>query len=182
MEEIWKDIPGYEGAYQASTHGRIKSLDRICPQGGYKLVKNNLIKGKILKLGIHRDGYLKTFLSKKGNKKCFTVHRLIALTFLGPRPIAYATGHLNGNRKDNRIENLKYVTYKENSSHLSLHGTLLFGTKHPRAKFTEEMVTKLRSEYRPGRKGPSSVFLSKKYNLPVSSVRNVVYRLNWKHI
>lgn len=113
MEEIWKDIKDYEGLYQVSNLGRIKSLDRIIKSGvsnsGY-----SKINGKILKQKLGKDGYLSVQLWKKGKGKWFIAHRLIAIAFIpNPQNKPYID-HINTIRNDNRIENLRWATREEN--------------------------------------------------------------------
>lgn len=111
MDEIWRDIPGFEGAYQASSLGRIRSLDRVQERvskriGNYKV---NL-KGQILKPSVNKDGYESVRL--KGKK--YDVHVLIAITFIGIRPTKQDIRHLDGNPQNNRVDNLAYGTRKQN--------------------------------------------------------------------
>ena len=115
--ETWKDIKGYEGYYQASTLGRIRSLDRKTVSA----IKNNTQvtkKGKMIKLNLKRNGYLVFDASKQNIKKTKTVHRIIAETFIfnDNKP---AVNHINANKTDNRVENLEWVTMKENTNHAS---------------------------------------------------------------
>lgn len=102
QEEIWKDIPGYEGYYQASSLGRIKSLY----QG-----KNTILKYSDVR------GYKKLTLIKDTSKQYFRVHRLIGLTFIDNPLNKEHINHINGIRDDNRIENLEWCTPKENAIH-----------------------------------------------------------------
>lgn len=107
--EIWKDIPGFEG-YQISNFGRIKSLDRVI------IRKDNCTqskKGKVLKSWQDNLGYLKIDLRQK--RTCL-VHRLVMLTFVGECPKGKEVDHINTNRQDNRLQNLRYVTHKENGN------------------------------------------------------------------
>ncbi|MFB6473317.1 NUMOD4 domain-containing protein [Paenibacillus glucanolyticus] len=112
--EIWKDIPGYEGQYQASTFGRIRSLDRIISQvgrGGKPFERR--LKGRILKPGKYcKTGHLSLPLGRGTNG--LPVHQLILLTFLGPVPEGCEVRHLNGVPTDNRLENLIYGSRTEN--------------------------------------------------------------------
>lgn len=102
MEERWRDIPDYEGLYQASSFGRIKSLFK---------------SGKILKPNIDKDGYFRYALCKNGKRKDYYGHRLIALTFI-PNVKGYEqVNHIDGNKQNNNANNLEWCTCKENVNH-----------------------------------------------------------------
>ena len=112
MQEIWKDIPGYEGYYQASNLGNIKSL----------LFQNNVFnkkykREKILKPKKSKDNTLRVELWKDGNNKTWLVHRLVALTYLENGNTNLTVNHKDGNRLNNNLENLEMVTLKENIQH-----------------------------------------------------------------
>lgn len=112
-EEIWKDIPGFEGMYQASTLGRIRSLDRlvrVVPRG--KECKR-LVKGQILRPGRqNRSGHFTVVLGRGFGS--MPVHAAVALTFLGPRPDGQDVCHYDGNPANNRLDNLRYDTRTNN--------------------------------------------------------------------
>ena len=105
--EEWKDIPEYEGLYQASNLGRVKSIKRIDALG-------RRLKGKILKLQINRTGYYIVALSKNSIVKKYQVHRLVYEAFNGQIPEGYEINHLDERPVNNRLENLNLVTHKEN--------------------------------------------------------------------
>lgn len=105
--EKWKDIKNYEGIYQVSNLGNIKSLDRIS-EHGYKY------KGKLLKLSPSKNGYLYVGLSIKGKTKMFPVHRIVIESFLGFSKLY--CDHIDNNKHNNCISNLKYVTHRQNMS------------------------------------------------------------------
>lgn len=100
LNEIWKDIPDFEGKYQASNFGRIKSL--------------YYGKEKILKPSKNKCGYLIVFLYKNGIKKTCKVHRLVWMAFNGEIPEGYEINHINEDKTDNRLENLSLMSHKDN--------------------------------------------------------------------
>ena len=112
MQEIWKNINGYEGMYQVSNLGRVKSLDRV-------VVNINGIeskhKGRVLKPAVDGTGYFTVSLL---GKKTFKVHQLVASAFLNHTPKKYelVVDHINDIKTDNRLENLQLVTQRYNSS------------------------------------------------------------------
>lgn len=134
--EIWKDVVGYEGLYQVSNMGRVKSLN-------YKRTG----KEKILKP--HKDkGYLRVILFKDGQQKLFRVHRLVALHFVEGYFEGAEVDHINCVRDDNRANNLRFVTSKENSNN-SLSKEHMKGKKHSeesKAKMSEAHKGKPLSE------------------------------------
>ena len=111
--EIWKDIPGFKGLYQASNQGRIRSLDKKVK---YKNTSGTALrKGKVLSPKTTNTGYLEVVLMKNLVRYNKRVHRLIALTFI-PNPNGYnIINHINENKKDNSVENLEWCTIKQNS-------------------------------------------------------------------
>jgi len=112
IKEIWKDIPEYEGLYQASSLGNIRSIDRIIYDKNLKRSRN--FKGKILKQNIRNDGYLFVNLSKNGINKVVKIHRIIAKTFIKNSNNYKCINHINGNKQDNNINNLEWCTYSHN--------------------------------------------------------------------
>jgi hypothetical protein len=117
MQEIWKDIPGLEGLYQASTLGRIRSLDRIIIRGASRTrgPHKAKMKGRIISPVSRKDEYLVVPLGKR--LPCKRVHQLIAEVFIPNPEKKQMINHINGNRKDNRIENLEWCTNQENQIH-----------------------------------------------------------------
>ena len=117
MKEEWKDIPGYEGAYQASTLGRIRSLDRTVVRGASKrrgAYKAN-IKGRIIKPVLRKDGYAVVPLGQ--TSPCNRVHQLIAGTFIPNPDNKPMINHINGDRGDNSVNNREWCTNQENQIH-----------------------------------------------------------------
>ena len=113
-KEIWKDIPGYEGKYQASNLGNIRSVDRPLVCSGQKHAEyTRMMKGRILRAARFCKGGHPSVVLGHG-KNGSPVHQLVALTFLGPCPEGMEVLHGNGNPTDNRINNLRYGTRTEN--------------------------------------------------------------------
>lgn len=109
--EVWQDIPDYEGLYQASTYGRIKSLERLCVNGKGRERK---VPEAILKQAISKNGYLIVRLSNNGVVKNYRAHRLIALTFIA-NPLKYpCVNHKSEIRHENSVGNLEWCSYEYN--------------------------------------------------------------------
>lgn len=117
IEEIWKDIKGYEGIYQVSSFGRVKSLDR------YVTRKNGAIQfypSKILTICYNkRVNIYEVHLRKNNKRKCLKIHRLVADTFVyNDDPTNKTTvNHIDGDRNNNKADNLEWVSYSENEKH-----------------------------------------------------------------
>jgi len=105
MEEIWKDIPDYEGIYQISNLGNVKSIGRIRGK--------NII---LIKPYIDKRGYFFVSLRKDNSKKNISIHQLVAITFLNHKPCGYklVVDHINNIKTDNRVENLQILTNRQN--------------------------------------------------------------------
>ena len=146
-KEIWKDVKNYEGLYEVSNLGRVKSLNY-----------NRTRKEKILKSG-YVCGYCKVVLWKYGKKKMYTVHRLVAEHFIPNPDNKPCIDHIDGNRSNNRVENLRWCTYKENSNNpitLQRMSEAQKGEKHPMygKHHTEETKKKI-SENLKGENNPN---------------------------
>ena len=111
MVEIWKDIKGYEGLYQVSNWGNVRSLDR------YKKTKNNsfsFIHGQLLKQYVTNRGYLNVYLYSNGKNKFFSIHRLVATHFLKNKENKPQVDHIDYNKFNNHVDNLRWCSASEN--------------------------------------------------------------------
>lgn len=113
MEEIWKDILGYEGYYQISNKGNVRSVDRTFIR---KSGKSFTVRGKMRKVRLNNCGYCYIVLCKGGNKKPFYIHRLVASHFLQLNDSKMEVDHINTIKTDNNVDNLRWVSKRENAN------------------------------------------------------------------
>lgn len=167
MTEQWKDVPGYEGLYQVSDKGRVRSLPR-----------KGRLNEKILKPDIQRGGYERLLLCKDGEAKMFLVHGLVLEAFIGPAPARMECRHLDGTRDNNHLLNLRWGTRVENMADKIRHGTTarLFGEHNPRAKLCEDDVRKIRVM-----KGTLQE-VADQFGIHFGTVSKIKNGERWKHI
>ena len=125
MEEVWKDIKGYEGKYQVSNLGQVKSLDVIIEYTNkYGNKSKQLHKGKIISQHDNGYGYMSVMLWKDNKSKNFYIHRLVAEAFI-PNPYNLSqVNHIDENKQNNSIDNLEWCDVKYNNN---------YGTKNKRS-------------------------------------------------
>ena len=147
MSEIWKSIPGYGGYYEASSEGRIRSIERTVI--GYSARGKRPIrihrKSHLMKLDT-RHGYKCLCLYFDGKEKKEQVHSLILKAFVGERPSGYHACHNNGIRFDNRIENLRWDTPASNQADIQKHGNRPVGSLVGTAVITETEALKIKNK------------------------------------
>ena len=149
--EIWKDIQEYKGLYQVSNLGRVRSLDTIINCKGAKGIDNHLRKGKILKQNIGTTGYYSINLSKNSKRKYVRVHRLVAEAFIPNPNNYYCINHIDGNKLNNKVENLEWCTYSYNNKEayrLGLKQNKYKGKFGKEAQFSKPVIQyTLQNEY-----------------------------------
>lgn len=124
MQEIWKDIPGFEGKYQISNCGKVKSLN-YC----------NTDKEKVLVNKVNHRGYEYVCLCKNNQRQYPRIHRLVAENFIENRGNLEQVNHIDGNKKNNVVSNLEWCTQTENIHHAMKNGLLnLNGSDNPKAR------------------------------------------------
>lgn len=141
LNEIWKDVSGYEGFYQVSNLGRVRSLDRSIKQFyGHRNIAGNIIKGHP-----NHQGYLLVNFCVKQKNKRHQVHRLVAKAFI-PNPDSKPNvNHIDGNNQNNALSNLEWCTQKENIAHsFKIGRSKMIGKTHYRARLTPDNVRDIR--------------------------------------
>ncbi len=145
--EQWKDIPGFEGYYQVSDLGRVRSVDRTIAHIKDKRVRR--LKGRILCIKIDNVCRQSIILSKHGQYTTRRIHRLVLESFVGPCPFNHQACHNDGNASNNTIENLRWDTKISNENDKIAHGTCL-RNKVLRSDGVEFESTKVAAEKTPG--------------------------------
>lgn len=172
MEEIWKDIKGYEGKYQVSNLGEVRSL---------KFNKSQ--KCKKLKPKFAGAGYRSVALLMNGKSKYCYIHRLVALHFIDNPLFKKEVNHKDGDRSNNILSNLEWCTHSENGIHsfriLNRIPSDVSGFKNPKSKLTEEQVVEIRKQYANGKSYRSLSILFKVSKCTISSI---ILRQTWVHI
>lgn len=181
--EIWKPFYGFEGFYEVSNQGRVRSVDhyiseKIDVMGRH--IPPILKRGKLLKQRKHPFGYKLVTLSKNNEIFHRVIHRLVAEAFLGPRPSEETViRHLNGNPTDNRLENLAYGTQKDNMMDAIKQDTVEYGERRYNAKLDNATVIEIKKEIICGY---GSGEISKKYGVPQSQIWKIGMVLAWKRV
>lgn len=178
--EVWKPVIGFEKQYEVSSLGKIRNLDKNITS---KLGKMVLIKGKLLKPGLDKDGYVRMrfCLGSKQNDivgKSIGVHIVVAMAFINNPLNKPLINHKNGIKTDNRIDNLEWCTSSENVQHAYDTGLACSkkGEKCHKSKLKEDDIVSIRNSTK------SYNELSVYYNVTVSAIRLIIQRKNWKHI
>ena len=177
MKEIWKDIEGYEGLYQISNLGNVKSLHRIAniPNGHRK------VKERILKQTENR-GYRAVIISKEKTRKEFSAHRLVAFHFIPNPENKPEVNHIDGNKSNNKVENLEWVTPSENIRHSYAVGLARNdGENHPASKLTEYDVRVIKQMLKDGMRVCD---IHKKFSSIISryAIKDIKSGKSWKNI
>lgn len=125
MEEIWKGVDGFEGFYQVSNLGRVKSLERQAKHNRFNVMMT--LREKYLRPGISSSTYITVILSDGIKRKTFSLHRLLAIAFI-PNPLNLPyINHIDGNKLNNNLSNLEWCTASENMKHAHRIGIKTIG-------------------------------------------------------
>lgn len=180
----WKDgdIPGYEGLYQVSDHGRVKSLAKLkkIRGGGLQPMPERI---KTLTWGANRDPkhkrltrYVLSLLSLSLER--LTTNRLVLEAFVGPCPDGMECCHNDGDPSDNRLENLRWDTHLNNQRDMLQHKTNNAGSRHGMSKLTEADVAEIKMQFAAGRRRKE---IAAEFGIRHDYVAAVANGRRWKH-
>jgi len=163
MKELWRNIDGYKGMYQISSKGNVRSYKYNSP--------------RILKFGKTNHGYLYINLSKNGKYKTIMVHRLVAKYFLGKSNLT--VNHINGNKLNNTVENLEWLSMEDNYQHAKNNGLLAIGEKNGNSKLKERDIILIRKKHNNGK---SYRFIAKEFGVSKTTIGKIIKKISWSHI
>lgn len=182
MLEEWRPIPGYESLYEASSRGRVRSLDRHVSHIWREAPKTIFKAGRILAPETDRDGYLRVRLSdKKGRQKKFGNHQVVALAFI-PNPEGLPeVAHIDHNRLNNAPGNLKWASRAGNHSDSVLENRYAYaGPGYGKKRtFTANEVRAIRAAFAAGER---QVDIAARHGVRQEQIRKIVMRERWAHI
>lgn len=169
-QENWRPVPGHEGAYEVSDHGRVRSLDRGVWQSPSDRGRGywRRVKGQVLRPApMTKQGHVSVCLGR-GNSQC--VHSLVAAAFLGPRPEGADVCHRDGDATNNRAGNLYYGSRSQNNRDIASHG---------RRRLSVEQVHEAR---RRASEGESATSLAREYGVCVSNMSYILRGVYYSHV
>lgn len=171
----WQAVAGFEGAYEVSRCGRVRSLDRYLPN------RNGLAlrRGRELKPVVDAGGYCSTQLNHRGVCLTVFVHKLVAEAFIGPRPDGCEINHKSGVKTDNAVDNLEYLTPAANIHHAARVLGRTLGWQACNIKLTAADIPRIRELVRSGTP-PATV--GDLFAVSDQAVRSIMHGRTWRHI
>lgn len=179
--EEWLALPGFGGAYEVSSFGRVRSLSRqVVDNGGVRTAK-----GRMLKQVLSVWGYYRVGLCEHGEVSLQAVHRLVALAFIPNPQQLPEVNHIDGVKTNNCVSNLEWVTSRQNTQHAYRSGLISTrkGESQPGSKLTSTQVQEIRKRYKSrDRHGCSGRALAREYGVSQSVISDIIRKVLWKHI
>lgn len=171
MEERWLPVVGFEGFYEVSNQGRVRSLPRVVPHptSGKLTIKERMVKAS---LGAQmKYPMVNLWRDNKGHSKY--VHALVLESFVGPRPTGQDACHKDGTKGNNCLSNLRWDTRKGNVADAYSHGTALYGDRAPWSKLNLDQVLQIRGDKRSGR------VIAEQYGVCRQTIDDIRRGKNW---
>lgn len=169
MTEQWKQVAGFEGLYDVSNFGRIRSLPR------------GTISGRIMSVALKKVKYVSIGLCKNGVQYRRKLHRLILAAFVGPCPDGMEGCHNDGNPSNNRLDNLRWDTHQNNMMDSWNNGReSLKGSRNGKAKMTEDTVREIKSLLKLGKFTQKEIAI--RFFVSQPTINNIARGKNWTHV
>lgn len=173
--EAWRAVVGFEGLYEVSSLGQIRSLPRRVPcRGGMRTSP-----AKTLKPTKTNHGYAEVALCRNGSPAVRYVHAIVLEAFVGPRPLGMQGCHFNGDKQDNRLENLRWDSRKANFADSRRLGEISRGSAHPTSKLKEADIPDIRKLCAAGL---SQRTIADKYGVTQSAISAIARGRAWAHL
>ena len=173
MQEVWQPVQGYEGLYEVSNQGRVRSLDRVqrSKRGALQRFKGRTLKPSLV------EGYEQVALCRNGKAKLRKIHQLVLEAFVGPRPSPqWDACHCDGSRRNNFLANLRWDTKKANQADRLIHGTDSRGSNCKTAKLAESQVLAIRLDERLYEE------IAKDFGIATVTVGRIKRQESWAHL
>lgn len=184
MIEEWVPIPGYIGFYEVSSAGRVRSVTRTIKTK----TNTQTHKGTVLSPWMIKGGYLSVGLSRNGKRQMVLIHRLVIQAFHGPPPTPiHQVNHRDADKVNNCIDNLEWVTPKQNMEHAAALGLtsipqVPLGENHPSAKLTANDVRLIRHLYKYRSKEYNFLCLGQRFGVGAGAICRIIHGRTWKHV
>jgi hypothetical protein len=173
--EVWRPVVGYEGLYEVSDRGNVRSLTRHA-RVGHNAFRS--VRGRMVAQSSHKHGYLVVALQRGNKGRTFLAHRIVASAFIGPIPEGTEVNHKDGDKRNNRPGNLEIVTRQQNIDHAVTAGIIdNKGGRNTQAVLCLEQVNAIREEYKRGLNGYKA--LGKMYGVSWGTIRGIIKWHTW---
>ena len=181
-KEQWRDVKGYEGKYQVSNLGNVRSLDMKQTRFNGLVRCEFQIKGRDLKPFQTGKGYKRDqgYLTIKIAGKSYKVHRLVAEAFLDNPNNFEQVNHIDGNKDNNAVSNLEWCNNKQNAIHAAKNGLTPSGSKSILHKLTEQQVNEIRKRYIKGDRVNGAKPLARKFEVSSTTIRKIIAKDKWR--
>lgn len=170
--ERWLSVAKFSGLYEVSSRGRIRSIERVD-------ALHHRVRARILKSPVGSAGYSVVGLYRRGVRRQFSVHRLVAEAFIGACPQEHETAHTDGCRTHNCAANLRWATARENERDKVQHGTSCAGERNPSAQLTSKAVIEIRTLCGGGLTQNEAAL---RYGITKTTVCSILRRRTWRHL
>jgi hypothetical protein len=172
VQEKWLPCPGFENSYEVSNYGKVRSIDRIHPN------RRGIISGKLLLQGKNKKGYPEVKLCENNKQEARNPHRLLALAFIPNTNDLPQVNHIDGNKLNNHISNLEWISNSDNMRHAYRLGLKCSkGENNSNCKITDNQVTQIKLIYNTGK---SSKYISEELDIKLHIVRQIISGKSWK--